>query len=141
MKIRFECAELDELREAAEILAHYFRDTRVFCFYGEMGAGKTTFIKAICKELGAIDKASSPTFSLVNEYHLGNQRLAYHFDLYRLTDTDSLEAIGFKEYLDSGNYCLIEWPNLAEPFLDSPYVHVEILVKEEVRIISMELRS
>lgn len=141
MKIRFECAEPDELREAAEILAHYFRETRIFCFYGEMGAGKTTFIKAICKELGALDKATSPTFSLVNEYQLRNQKLAYHFDLYRVANTDELEAIGFKEYLDSGNYCLIEWPALAQPFLNSPFVYVEIIVKEEVRIISMELRS
>jgi len=92
-----------------------------------MGSGKTTLIKALCKELGCRDEASSPTYAIVNEYH--GEQLIYHFDLYRLKDEEELMDIGFSDYIESGAYCLIEWPELALPFLDS-YISVDISVNE-----------
>jgi tRNA threonylcarbamoyladenosine biosynthesis protein TsaE len=89
----------------------------IVCFEGEMGAGKTTFIKELCRSLGVQDEVSSPTFSLVNEYRDAHNRPIYHFDFYRLDDPREAEDIGALEYFDSGYLCLIEWPSCIEALL------------------------
>ncbi|OWP62396.1 tRNA (adenosine(37)-N6)-threonylcarbamoyltransferase complex ATPase subunit type 1 TsaE [Hymenobacter amundsenii] len=89
----------------------------IICFEGEMGAGKTTFIKALGRELGISEEISSPTFALVNEYRTAADQPVYHFDFYRLDDPAEAEGIGASEYFDSGYLCLIEWPGRVEPLL------------------------
>lgn len=92
---------------------------------GIMGAGKTTFIKEICRFLGVEDPVSSPTFSLVNEYISGEGQAVYHFDLFRIKSIEEIQHIGFTEYLDSGALCLIEWPEIIKPLLEFPYFEFE----------------
>lgn len=99
----------------------------VFLFYGEMGAGKTTLIRSLCKQLGTTDNVASPTFSIVNEYKAPGKNI-YHFDFYRLkTQTEALD-MGFEEYLYSGNYCFIEWPEKIPDLLPLHYISIKISV-------------
>jgi len=110
---------------AAQILTA-FPASRVFALHGELGAGKTTLIKGFCAALGVTDPMSSPTFSIVNEYRSEHGGPVYHFDLYRLKDADELQGIGFTEYIDSGAYCFIEWPELAEGLLPLDALHLTL---------------
>jgi len=103
---------------------------KVVAFYGEMGAGKTTFIKAICKELGVIDGVSSPTFALVYEYHTKTDTLIYHFDFYRINNASELFDLGYEDYFYSGNYCFIEWPEKAVHLIPTEAMKVQIEVLE-----------
>jgi len=137
MKITFDCNEPEELEEAAEILVNYFRKARIFTFSGEMGAGKTTFIKAICKELGSSDQVNSPTYNLVNEYALPDGKRIYHFDFYRIDQIQEALDIGLEEYLESGMYCLIEWPEKLGNLIPDDCISVEIVKKSEGRVITM----
>jgi len=139
MKIAFDCKELKDLEEAAEILINYFINENVFCFYAEMGVGKTTFIRSICAELGCKDVVSSPTYGIVNEYMLRNGKPVYHFDFYRIENLEEAISIGFEEYLRSGNYCLIEWPEKIGFLLPNQFVKVDIKLQEEARLITMEI--
>ena len=93
------------------------KDYKIWTFKGEMGAGKTTLIKSICKNLGVIDEVSSPTFSLVNEYKTQNGKTVYHFDFYRIKSINEVYDMGIEEYFESGNICLIEWPNMIDEIL------------------------
>ena len=93
------------------------KNYKIWTFEGEMGAGKTTLIKSICKNLGVIDEVNSPTFSLVNEYKTQNGKTIYHFDFYRIKTINEAYDIGIEEYFDSGNTCLIEWPNMIDEIL------------------------
>ena len=93
------------------------KDYKIWTFNGEMGAGKTTLIKSICKNLGVIDEVSSPTFSLVNEYKTQNGKTVYHFDFYRIKSINEAYDMGIEEYFESGNICLIEWPNMIDEIL------------------------
>jgi tRNA threonylcarbamoyladenosine biosynthesis protein TsaE len=113
-------------RKAARALLARFADERVFAFYGAMGAGKTTLIKAICRELGTADSITSPTFALINEYTTANQSVIYHFDFYRIKKIEEAFDLGYEDYLYSGNYCLIEWPEMIEPLLPDGIVEVRI---------------
>ncbi|MHA8093069.1 tRNA (adenosine(37)-N6)-threonylcarbamoyltransferase complex ATPase subunit type 1 TsaE [Aquirufa regiilacus] len=106
---------------------------RVWLFRGQMGAGKTTLSKELLLQLGVGQNVQSPTFSLVNEYQTQTGEIIYHFDLYRLKNIQEALAIGIEEYLDSGNYCLIEWPEQAEELWDFPHVNVEIEAINEVQ--------
>jgi tRNA threonylcarbamoyladenosine biosynthesis protein TsaE len=106
---------------------------RVWLFRGQMGAGKTTLSKELLLQLGVGQNVQSPTFSLVNEYQTITGEIIYHFDLYRLKNIQEALAIGIEEYLDSGNYCLIEWPEQAEELWDFPHVNVEIEAINEVQ--------
>jgi tRNA threonylcarbamoyladenosine biosynthesis protein TsaE len=116
---------LSELDTAAEKIIKFAADQKIFLFYGDMGAGKTTLIKSLCKTLGVTDNISSPTFAIVNEYH-GAKNNIYHFDFYRLkTQTEALD-MGFEEYLHSGNYCFIEWPEKIPDLLPDNYISVSI---------------
>ena len=111
-------------------------DNRIFLVNGPLGAGKTTFIKALCRALGSRDEFSSPTFSIVNEYTLPAGKI-YHFDLYRLTREEELLDIGFEEYIDSGHYCFVEWPDLAVPLIETGATRLEIDVRGERRFVSV----
>ncbi len=111
--------------DLAGALLHGCAGRRVFTFSGELGSGKTTLIKALCTELGVESGISSPSFGIVHEY-AGRQGPVYHFDLYRLKDASELEAIGFEEYLESGHYCFIEWPEMARNVLPADPVRVSI---------------
>jgi tRNA threonylcarbamoyladenosine biosynthesis protein TsaE len=97
-----------------------------FAFYGTMGAGKTTFIKSICNQLGVVDTVNSPTFAIINEYATEGENQIHHFDLYRLEKEQELLDIGFEDYLYSNNWNFIEWPEIAEPFFTESVVKVEI---------------
>ena len=130
-------SDLQQLPGAAEKLLAEFARARIFAFHGELGAGKTTFIKALCEQLGVKDVMSSPSFSLVNEYHDAEGRPVYHFDLYRLKSPQEALDIGLEEYLYSGNYCFIEWPERAEELLPEETVHVTIVNRDEIREISI----
>ncbi len=124
-------------KAAGEILVHA-GEKKVLCFYGELGAGKTTLIKELCKLLGASDPGSSPTFSLINEYAAKSGKPLYHFDLYRLKSESEIYDIGYEEYLFSGNFCFIEWPEKMEHLLPQDVVKVRINVKNSERIITVE---
>lgn len=116
-----------------------FPEARVFALHGELGAGKTTLIKGFCAALGVKDQASSPSFAIVNEYRAAGGEPVYHFDLYRLKDAPELEGIGFEEYLDSGAYCFIEWPELAEGLLPPDTIHIRLLVEPSgARMVSVD---
>lgn len=130
MKV-FEIHQEEELSEVAAALVPIIEQYRVVLFTGNLGAGKTTFIKHICRALGIMSDFSSPTFSLVNQYLFDN-KVIYHMDLYRLQNPAELFDIGFEEYIDSGNICLVEWPEIAAPFLAQiPCLSIEINYSSE----------
>lgn len=123
--------DLDGLKEAAEKFVAEMGTRRVFAFYGKMGAGKTTFIKAVCEALGVRDVVNSPTFSIVNEYLDGEGRSVYHFDFYRLRKAEEALDIGLEDYLYSGNLCLMEWPEIVEPLLPDGTACISIEEQED----------
>lgn len=124
-----------EVIETANGLLSSFPDTRIFLFHGEMGAGKTTLIKAMCSALGSRDAFSSPTFSIINEYECAGSNI-YHMDLFRIKDEWELNELGLEEYLYSGAYCFIEWPEKVKPFISSPYAEVVIKHGDNFRYIN-----
>lgn len=123
--MNIEVNHLNELNSAAKALLSFSGQEKIFIFEGEMGAGKTTFIKAFCEELGVTANVSSPTFSIVNEYEAGDQTI-YHFDFYRIKNLQEAYDIGYEEYFYSGNICLIEWPERVAELLPESYIKVEI---------------
>ena len=108
--VDFKITALAELDVVASRLLKAFPQARVYAFFGEMGVGKTTFIKAICKQLGCTDVVSSPTFSIINEYATSSGERVYHFDFYRIKKAEEIYDLGYEDYFFSGNHCLIEWP-------------------------------
>lgn len=130
---------ISELSQAAKTLLTSFANEKVFAFYAPMGAGKTTFIKNICKELGIQDNISSPTFSLVNEYVTMGGKKAYHFDFYRIKSTSEAYDMGYEDYLYSNAYCFIEWPEKIEELLPEHYVKITIeVLNADSRLIKFE---
>ncbi|MDI3528154.1 MAG: tRNA threonylcarbamoyladenosine biosynthesis protein TsaE, partial [Tenuifilum sp.] len=120
---------LNDIDKAASKILSSIGENRIICFYGEMGAGKTTLIREICKKLGVTDVVTSPTFALVNEYTDENGTPVYHFDFYRIKQIDEVFDFGYEEYFYNPNaICLIEWPELVEPILPSEGV-VDIYLK------------
>jgi len=135
----FICKGLDFLDDiAAQILAHS-PDARVMAISGQMGAGKTTFIQALCRQLSVKDAVTSPTFSIVNEYITTDGRPVFHFDLYRLRKPSELLDIGYEDYFFSGNYCFIEWPEIAEQLIPEHCLTIHISIDEvtDYRIFSV----
>ena len=123
---------LDSIHEAARQFIAAMGDNTVFAFYGKMGAGKTTFIKAVCEELGVTDVINSPTFAIVNEYRSeGAGELIYHFDFYRIKKLEEVYDMGYEDYFYSGALCFIEWPELIEDVLPGDAVKVYIDEQED----------
>lgn len=128
--------DIDKIDIIAKEFLSEIGDNKIIAFNAEMGAGKTTFIKAICKTLGATDIATSPTFSIVNEYNTNTNNTIYHFDFYRLEQPEEALDFGLYEYLDSGNYCFIEWPDMIGNLMPENILEVSIKVNNnEERII------
>lgn len=129
---------LDDLPQLVQEILGDCIDSKIFVFYGNLGAGKTTLIKTLCQQLGYKGDVTSPTFSLVNHYKTLEIDI-YHMDLYRLKDEEEALEIGIEEYLYSGAYCFIEWPQVVIPLLDEPYYKVQIEVLENlIRKINIE---
>lgn len=124
--MRIEIPSVDKIQEAARRFVCQMGDAKVFAFYGKMGAGKTTFIKAICQELGVEDVITSPTFALVNEYTAGDGSPIFHFDFYRVKKLEEVYDMGYEDYFYSGALCLMEWPELVEELLPQDAVAVTI---------------
>jgi tRNA threonylcarbamoyladenosine biosynthesis protein TsaE len=118
------------LHAAAKQLLKRSGDNKLFAFYGAMGSGKTTFIKAICESLGAVDIVSSPTFTLVNEYKTSDGESIFHIDFYRIKKQEEVFDFGIEEYLTGDSYCFMEWPDLVEEILPPETVKVKISVDE-----------
>jgi len=120
----------DEVEQVAVEFLSHFAERRVLAFYGEMGVGKTTFIKALCKVLGVKSDTKSPTFSVINVYnnHQGDE--LYHFDCYRIENISDFMNIGYEEYFNSGNYCFIEWAENVESALTHDVVRVKMALNE-----------
>ena len=131
------CKSVGDLEEAATALLQHYPNERVFAFYGEMGAGKTTFIKAICEKLNITDQVSSPTFALINVYNTISGNEIYHFDFFRMESLEEVFDIGYEEYFYSGNFCFLEWPEKVEQILPEENIEVHIMVdkKDNSRVI------
>lgn len=117
---------LEHINDAAREFVDAMGGNKVFAFYGKMGAGKTTFIKAVCEVLGVTDVINSPTFAIVNEYLDGNEKPIYHFDFYRIKKEEEVYDMGYEDYVYSGNLCFMEWPELIEDLLPEDAVKVTI---------------
>lgn len=130
---------LDEVAEVAAALLYTCRERRVFAFRGTLGAGKTTLIKALCAELGVDHGTSSPSFAIVNEYRDTHEDPIYHLDLYRLQDPSELDGIGFDDYLFSGHYCFVEWPELASHRLPPETVFVDLHQLGSARTVHIDM--
>ena len=120
------CQKEQELSQIAEKLLVAFPDSRIFAFYGSMGAGKTTFIRYICEKLNVTDIVQSPTFSIMNEYRTSNGESIFHFDFYRINKIAEVFDLGYEEFFHSGSRCLIEWPEMVEELLPEGTVKVVI---------------
>ena len=133
--MEFSCCETAELDSiAAKMISHY-AGARVFAFYGKMGAGKTTFIKSICRQLQVSDEVVSPSFGIINQYLTVDGDSVFHFDFYRIKSISEFLDLGCEEYFYSGNWCFIEWPEKIEDFLPAGYINVSIEEVDKRRII------
>ena len=131
--------DLEHIREAAREFIEHIGDHRVFAFYGKMGAGKTTFVKAICEELGVEDVITSPTFAIINEYSLPEGDSLFHFDFYRIKKLEEVYDMGYEDYFYSGALCFIEWPELIEDVLPEDAVRVNIEEQADgTRLVTVE---
>lgn len=130
--MKIEITSLDNIQEAAKQFIAAMSDNTVFAFYGKMGAGKTTFIKAVCEELGVTDVINSPTFAIINEYRSDETgELIYHFDFYRINKQEEAFDFGYEDYFYSGALCFIEWPELIEDLLPEDAIKVTIEEQED----------
>ncbi len=127
---RIQVEDISDLPKAASNFLTYFTQARIVAFDAEMGVGKTTFIKELCKQLNVKETVNSPTFSIVNEYSAKGNQLVYHFDLYRLKDVRELLDIGFEDYLHQNAWVFIEWPQIAEQFLPEDTIFVTMEEQE-----------
>ena len=131
MSMEIRIKSIEEIAVAAKEFVTAMGDRKVFAFYGKMGAGKTTFIKAVCEELGVEDVINSPTFAIVNEYVDGKGEPVYHFDFYRIKNLQEVLDIGYEDYVYSGHVCFMEWPELIENLLPDDAVKVTIEEKTD----------
>lgn len=133
-----EVKDKKQLPHASKELLKFAGDKKIFAFYGAMGSGKTTFIKALCSELGAVDIVSSPTFTLVNEYKTTRGDSIFHIDFYRIKKQEEVYDFGIEEYLTGESWCFMEWPELVEEILPNDIVRVRISVGgHEVRTLTI----
>ncbi|TVQ83540.1 MAG: tRNA (adenosine(37)-N6)-threonylcarbamoyltransferase complex ATPase subunit type 1 TsaE [Bacteroidetes bacterium] len=138
MAEEFESFTENQLGEVAQKLLKLNPDSRIFAFYGAMGAGKTTLIKAICNQLDVTDTVGSPTFSIINQYLTRHGENLYHFDFYRMNKLEEAYDIGYEDYFFSGNYCFIEWPEKIETLLPEGCCRVYLKEEDGLRYISFE---
>lgn len=131
METTIQIKSLESIQEVAHEFVQKMGDSTVFAFRGEMGAGKTTFIKAVCEELGVEDVINSPTFAIVNEYRSRTGELIYHFDFYRINKLEEVFDFGYEDYFFSGALCFIEWPEKVEDLLPGDCINVYISEKED----------
>jgi tRNA threonylcarbamoyladenosine biosynthesis protein TsaE len=124
-------SDKSRLKEAAKKFLGETEGSYIFAFYGQMGAGKTTFIKAICNELGVSDVVTSPTFTLINEYKRPGKTPVFHFDFYRIKNISEVFDFGFEEYTDGSSYCFMEWPEKIEYILPPDTLKIYIIVNED----------
>jgi tRNA threonylcarbamoyladenosine biosynthesis protein TsaE len=129
--MKISIASINEITEAAKEFLNAFPHQKHFAFYGEMGVGKTTFIKALCKQLDAIEVVTSPTFAIVNEYHTRSGETIYHFDFYRINKLEELYDLGYENYLYSPHYCFIEWPEKGQEVLPEHIQKINISEKPD----------
>ncbi len=135
----YEVNSLNELHAVAADLLRLASPEKVFLFFGDMGAGKTTFIKSICQQLGIVDSISSPTYSIVNEYICPNGKI-FHFDFYRIKNETEALDLGFEEYLYSDSYCFIEWPEKIENLWPEKYVKIKLrAIGDTKRLITAQI--
>ena len=129
---------LQQIEQTAQAVVNAMKNNQLFAFYGQMGAGKTTLIKAICRQLGVQEEVNSPTFAIVNEYE-GTHQTIYHFDFYRINRPEEALDFGLFDYFDSGNPCLMEWPECIEPLLpdDTIKIHISV-IDDNTRQIKMD---
>jgi tRNA threonylcarbamoyladenosine biosynthesis protein TsaE len=125
-QIVFQNCSLAELPGIAGKIMEAYPHEPVLAFYGDLGAGKTTLIKAFCNALGVTDEVTSPSFAIVNEYHCQNDELVYHFDFYRIKKLEEVLDIGYEEYLYSGWYCFLEWADKIEELLPESFVQISV---------------
>ncbi len=121
---------LSDIDAVAQKFVDNMGNRKIFAFYGEMGAGKTTFIKALCKTLRVAETITSPTFAIINEYNKEDGDPIYHFDFYRIKNIEEAYDFGYEDYFYSGHLCFIEWPELVEPLLPESVVKVQIVVMD-----------
>ena len=133
----FYANKAQELDEIAKAIVEVFENEKKIVFFGEMGVGKTTLIKSICKVLNVQDVVTSPTFSVVNEYQNKDGNSLYHFDFYRIKYQEELFDLGLEEYIYSDNYCFIEWPEKSEGLLSDNFIQVQMTKNKECRIIKV----
>ena len=138
MQKTFEIQSETELEQVADFILKSFPDERVFLFYGDLGSGKTTLIKFLCKKLNCESQLSSPTYAIINEYQLQDKKLIYHADLYRLKNLEEALDIGIEEYLESGMYFFIEWPEVIEKLLVNSTIKIEIATENYIRLITVK---
>ncbi len=129
--MKIEINDISDIQTAAQTFIDNMSNYKVFAFYGEMGVGKTTFIKAICEKLGVEETITSPTFAIVNEYGANDGKTVYHFDFYRINKLQEAVDFGCGDYLYSGNLCFIEWPELIEPILPDETQKITIRETED----------
>ncbi|MBT4882136.1 MAG: tRNA (adenosine(37)-N6)-threonylcarbamoyltransferase complex ATPase subunit type 1 TsaE [Flavobacteriales bacterium] len=128
---------LEQINTIAKQILEYTSPQKKFAFYGEMGVGKTTLIKALSLQLGVVDVVSSPTFSIVNEYHIDKGLKIYHFDFYRIEDEDEAYDMGYEEYFFSEAYCFIEWPEKITNLIEEDIVEIKMFLEGKKRRIEV----
>ena len=122
----FHKVSVEELPEIALKIINAYPEDRIFAFYGDLGAGKTTLIRFLCQALGVAEEVTSPSFAIINEYEANGTGLIYHFDFYRIKKLEEVLDIGYEEYLFSSNYCFLEWADKIEELLPQRYVSISI---------------
>lgn len=122
---------VDSLDKTAQELIHYAGSCKIWLFSGDLGAGKTTLIQAICRQLGIIEHVTSPTFSLINTYHLASEEVIYHMDAYRLRSEEEAFDMDYPYYFETGTYCFIEWPDKISSYIPTPHIRIQIIPQKD----------
>ena len=133
------CQTIQELPEVSEKIISYGKEFTVWVLKGDLGAGKTTFIQEVARQMKVLDNINSPSYALINEYLSPDQATIYHFDLFRINTISEVLDLGFDEYIESGSLCFIEWPEIAASLLPEKYLEIEILNPEkELRVFNIK---
>ena len=133
------CQTIQELPEVTKKIISYGTEYSIWVLKGDLGAGKTTFIQEVARQMNVMDNISSPSYALINEYLSHQQEKIYHFDLFRVKNISEVLDLGFDEYLETGLRCFIEWPEIAEPLLPERYLDISIFNPEkEIRVFNIK---